>query len=67
MKNIKEQKTISPKDMAFEKGMEIIGYTHKEEYAFSPPEIREFIIELAGGNIIRNDDVKPRLQIHSEM
>lgn len=66
MKNVKEQKTISPKDVAFEKGMEIIGPKLKEGYGFTLTEIRELLNELAGGNIIRNNEVKLRLQRHCE-
>ncbi|KAG8196934.1 hypothetical protein JTE90_027637 [Oedothorax gibbosus] len=41
--------------------MEIIGPKLKEGYGFTLTEIRELINELAGGNIIRNNEVKLRL------
>ncbi|KAG8177891.1 hypothetical protein JTE90_001722 [Oedothorax gibbosus] len=46
--------------------MEIIGPKLKERYGFTLTEIRELINELAGGNIIRNNKVKLRLQRYYE-
>lgn len=63
MKNVKGQKNISQKYIAFEKGRKIIGPKHKEGYGFTLTEIRELLNELSGG---KHNEVKLRLQRYCE-
>lgn len=65
MKNVKGQKTISSKMRHLKKEWKL--YTKlKEGYGFTLMEICKLLNELAGGNVIRNNEVKLRLQRRCE-